>query len=126
MLSNLRVDPACHNSLIAPSWGWDPYIRIDEARLGQASRPKQLQALTSQLWGWAALNTLKRNWCSPQTRPFELKGSWWGEPFELPDLCAPHSLELLKALHPWSTAAPMGWQRLQKNLSRSCEQACVH
>lgn len=126
MLSNLRVDPPCHNSLLAPAWGWDPYLRVDEARFGEQSRPKKEAALKHQLWGWAALNAMRRNWCTPATRPLFLKGSWWGEPFVIEDLCAPHALNNLHKQHPWSTSLPSGWQRLQKNLSRRCDQACLH
>jgi hypothetical protein len=126
MLSNLRVDPPCHNSLLAPAWGWDPYLRVDEARFGEQSRPKKEAALKDQLWGWAALNAMRRNWCTPATRPLFLKGSWWGESFVIEDLCTPHALQQLHKQHPWSTLLPSGWQRLQKNLSRRCDQACLH
>jgi len=126
MLSNLRIDPACFNSLVAPRVGWDPYIRIEEAQLGRAERPKKVKVLREQLWGWAALNTIRRNWCSPTTSPFVLRGSWGGEPFEIDDLCASGGLLELEASRPLQTSLPVGWQRLQKNLSRRCDQACVH
>ena len=126
MLSNLRVDPPCFNSLVAPRLGWDPYIRVSEARFGAAQRVKRVEVLKRQLWGWAALNAMKRSWCSPATRPLSLKGTWGQEPFEIKDLCAEDGLEALKAQHPLKTGLPVGWQRLQKNLSRRCDQACVH
>ena len=126
MLSNLRVDPPCYNSLIMPPLGWDPYIRVDEARFGSVERPERVRALKAQLWGWAALNTMRRNWCSPTTRPLMMSGTWGGEPFELQDLCAPDGLETLKAQHPIKTSLPSAWQRLQKNLSRRCDQPCLH
>lgn len=126
MLSNLRVDPECFNSLIAPRGGWDPYLRIDEAQLGDAERPLKVRVLKEQLWGWAALNAIRRNWCSPVTSPLRLVGTWSGVPFVIEDLCAPDGLSALREEHPFKTSLPSGWQRLQKNLSRRCDQACLH
>ena len=43
MLSNLRVDEPCRNSLVVPhKWhGPDPYIRISRAKIGKGQRPKE-------------------------------------------------------------------------------------
>ncbi|MBM4291604.1 MAG: hypothetical protein FJ138_09270 [Deltaproteobacteria bacterium] len=121
MLSNLRVDPACHNSLLFPAWGWDPYVYIDEAALGAARRPRRVAALRGQLWSRAAVVAMRQNWCAPHTRPLRLAGRWGGRPFVIEDLCAPEGLAPLGGAG-WLP----GWQAFQKNLPRACGQACVH
>ena len=81
MLSNLRVDPSCHNSLIFPAWGWDPYVYIDEASLGAAHRPRRVEALRAQLWSVTAVRAMRESWCAPHTRPLRLAGRWGGRAF---------------------------------------------
>ncbi len=117
MLSNLRVDTGCHNHLLVPAWlASDPYIRIDEARIG--GRRVRERTVRETLWNVAALHTMRRNWCIPENRPIRFAGTWRGSAFIIEDLCTDDSLEGFSGLP--------GAQLLQKNLSRECPAACVH
>ena len=122
MLSNLRVDDGCHNHLLMPAAlvGTDPYIRVDEARVG--GREEREQVVRETLWSVAALHTMRRNWCIPENRPIRFAGTWRGRPFALPDLCAD---DWSSALPGADTALP-GLQLFQKNLRRRCPTECVH
>jgi hypothetical protein len=124
MLSNLRVDAGCHNSLVFPEAlrGADPYLRVDVARIGDGQRPAREAALREGLWSVPALHAMHANWCVPRLRPIVLEGTWRGRPFALPDLCADDWLDHL----PGAGAVPAGLQRFQKNLRRDCPQACIH
>ena len=121
MLSGLRIDAGCHNSLVMPAWlvVEDPYVRIDTASL--PGRPERERILLESLWNLPALHTMHRNWCIPENRPITLTGTWRGEAFHIEDLCA----------EDWRSALPgddwfPGFQRYQKNLGRECRQACIH
>jgi hypothetical protein len=124
MLSNLRIDEGCHNSWVFPEVlrGQDPYIRIDQALIGDGQRPQRERVVESTLWNLAALHTMRRNWCIPELRPIRFSGRWRGNPFSIDDLCADD----------WANALPdfggslSGFQRFQKNLPRSCPSACIH
>lgn len=124
MLSNLRIDAGCHNSLVVPEAlrGVDPYIRIDRASFGDGLRPARARTVEATLWNVAALHTMRRNWCIPELRPIRYGGTWRGRPFEIPDLCADDWLDALPGADRW----PAGFQRFQKNLLRACPTACVH
>lgn len=124
MLSNLRIDAGCHNSLVMPEAlrGADPYLRIDEASIGAGARPEREATVQATLWNIAALHTMRRNWCIPELRPIRFVGTWRGRPFEIADLCAPGWLDALPGAERW----PPGFQRFQKNLLRRCPTACVH
>jgi hypothetical protein len=125
MLSNLRIDDACHNSLIfGPGLRLmgDPYLRIDRARLGQNARPERAATLEAGLWSPAALHTMRQNWCVPELRPLALSGTHRGRAFHLPDLCAEDWLHHL----PTAAVALPGYQAWQKNLRRECATACIH
>ena len=117
MLSNLRIDAGCHNHLLMPaSWVSDPYIRIDEARVG--GRAARERTVRETLWNVAALHTMRRNWCVPENRPIRFAGTWRGERFTIDDLCADE----------WQADFPglPGAQLFQKNLRRECPTVCVH
>lgn len=120
MLSNLRIDQGCHNSLVFPEWlrGTDPYVRIDRASIGDGARPRREQIVTETLWNVAALHTMRRNWCIPALRPIRYEGTWRGAPFVIADLCADGALD--------GFLGPAGFQRFQKNLPRACPAACIH
>ena len=124
MLSNLRIDAGCHNSLVMPEAlrGRDPYLRIDEASIGDGARPARARRIEATLWNVAALHTMRRNWCIPELRPIRYRGTWRGRPFEIDDLCADDWLDALPGAAWW----PPGFQRFQKNLERRCPAACVH
>ena len=124
MLSNLRIDADCHNSLIFPaSWASpDPYIRIDEVSIGSGQRPKREVRLKDGLWSLTALATMHKNWCITELRPIVMSGTWRDQPFKITDLCNADwythlGLENLE----WP-----GFQGFQKNLSKRCSSACIH
>lgn len=124
MLSNLRVDAGCHNSLVFPEGMRvvEPYIRIDAARFADGIRPGRVSVLETTLWSLPALATMHRNWCVPANRPIALRGTWRGAAFAIPDLCDPDWQRHL----PGAQGALLGFQRYQKNLRRTCPTACVH
>lgn len=124
MLSNLRVDAGCHNSLVVPEALRlrDPYIRIDRARFADGQRPARAAVVQDTLWHVAALHTMRRNWCVDHLRPIRFEGAWRGRGFTLPDLCAEDWLAHL----PGAAAYPAGLQLFQKNLRRRCDPPCVH
>ncbi|MCA9541528.1 MAG: hypothetical protein KC620_21670 [Myxococcales bacterium] len=125
MLSNLRIDAGCHNSLIMPEAlrGEDPYIRIEHARIGPpGARPERERTIESTLWHVAALHAMRANWCVPELRPIAFIGTWNGRPFALADLCADDWLAALPGAERW----PSGFQAFQKNLPRECARACIH
>jgi len=123
MLSGLRIDPGCHNSLVIPEALrlTDPYLRIDTAHFAHP-RPDRERILRESLWNLPALYAMRTNWCIPENRPITLTGTWQGMAFHLPDLCAEDWRTHLPGHPEWLP----GFQRFQKNLSRTCAQACVH
>lgn len=124
MLSNLRIDAGCHNSLVIPEAVRivEPYIRVEHARFGAGLKPERVARLKATLWNLPALATMHRNWCIPEHRPLTLRGTWRGAAFTIPDLCAPD----WQAHLPGAAGAWTGFQRYQKNLLRECPTACVH
>ncbi len=130
MLSNLRVDEGCWNSLILPESirHTDDYIRVDEVYFASPGvDPDYEELLRTHLWSPPQLRQMQRNWCAPTRRPFYLRGIWRDEPFIIEDLCALDHDEL-----PFEGAGFFGVElfpdaiRFQKNLARSCPQACIH
>ncbi|MEE2786597.1 MAG: hypothetical protein VX589_04600 [Myxococcota bacterium] len=123
MLSNLRIDRPCRNSMVMPyaPREFDPYIRIDVARIGSGLRPERERVLVSQLWSVPALAAMHRNWCVPHLRPIYLSGTVESVAWTIPDLC--HS-DWVQHLPPQNW--PTGFQRFQKNLLRQCEAPCIH
>lgn len=130
MLSNLRIDAGCWNHLVVPEAvrRVEPYVRIEHASLG--TRPggyaATVEVLRSRLWTSGALRRMRRNWCTPQTRPIHLAGIGPDGAFEISDLCAPdvvfpHEPGVLGG-RAWNTM----YLRFQKNLPRQCPVACVH
>ena len=74
MLSNLRIDDACHNSLIIPAaLVIETPIRITSAEIGIGQRPARETTLESGLWSYPALATMHRNWCVDALRPSVLR-----------------------------------------------------
>ncbi|MFN3199771.1 MAG: hypothetical protein ACE366_15315 [Bradymonadia bacterium] len=129
MLSNMRIDTACHNSLIFPAGlvEPDPYLRIDAADFGGGQRPKRSAKLRAGLWSPTALHTMARNWCVPHLRPITLEGTWRGQPFSIPDLCDPSWPLHVPTAGLWPSADTLPrYITLQKNLTRRCQTACIH
>jgi hypothetical protein len=127
MLSNLRIDDGCWNHLFVPQGvrGADPYVRIDQAHVGEG-RPDLEQTLTLTLWNPDAIHTLRRNWCAPHLRPLQLQGSWRGEPWSIVDLCDESvALPARRGAFGGPVLFPH-YLRWQKNLLRQCPTACVH
>jgi len=124
MLSNLRIDEPCRNSIVVPAqWhGPDPYIRLTKADIGQGQRPRREKILESGLWNVAALATMHRNWYVPHLRPIRFEGVWNQTPFIIDDLCADDWYRALGLDAPGWT----GLQLFQKNLERRCDAQCVH
>ena len=127
MLSNLRIDPPCANSLVFPHLKFDPYIKVEEISFGSQHTVKlqtRAQLVKEGLWSLTALNVMKQNWCIPEHVPLSLRGQRGDQGFEIRDLCTESSLD---ELYRQRGAAPFrAWQRYQKNLKRQCHQACVH
>jgi hypothetical protein len=122
MLSNLRIDAGCHNSLVFPEAlvGRDPYVRIDEVSFAAGRAPDGYAAsVTERLWGPDALYLARQRWCRAHREPLPLRGSYRGAPFDIPDFCADDGWRFAR---PWFP----GLRRFQVNLSRTCPQPCVH
>ncbi|MGK0360506.1 MAG: hypothetical protein ACI9U2_002819, partial [Bradymonadia bacterium] len=71
MLSNLRIDKGCHNSVVMPEALRivEPYIRIEDAQFAHGIRRTRAARLKATLWNLPALATMHRNWCIPENRP---------------------------------------------------------
>ncbi len=128
MVSNLRIDHGCWNSVVFPESMrlTDDYIRVDTVYLGAPGRvPDYENTVRRQLWSPPQFRQMRRNWCRPQIRPFFLKGTYRGRPFVIEDLCADKPL-------PFDGAGIFGveifgdYLRFQKNLMRQCPQTCIH
>jgi hypothetical protein len=127
MLSNLRVDSTCWNHAIIPAsfQRVDPYVRIDDARVGQGDAARE-HILRTTLWSTTALLQMRRNWCPRRDGPIVLTGSFLGRPLHIADLCNPAE-PLPTGPGVWFGAGIFpDWLRLQKNLPRACHAACMH
>ena len=124
MLSNLRIDPDCHNSLLFPSsWvGDDPYVRILSAQFGDANWMERQLIVREGLWNETALFTMRKNWCVPRARPMKFTVRYQRHIYEIEDLCVSDSLDFI----PRHFHYLKGFQRFQKNLTQGCRQACIH
>ena len=124
MLSNLRIDLDCHNSLLFPaSWvGDDPYVRILSAQFGEANWSERQRIVREGLWNETALFTMRKNWCVPRARPMKFTVLYHGHTYEIDDLCRADSLDFI----PHHFHYLKGFQRFQKNLTQGCHQACIH
>ncbi len=130
MLSNLRTDAGCWNSIVFPESMrlTDDYIRVNSVYFHHPGHdPEYEQLLTQQLWSPPQLRQMQRNWCAPHNRPFFLQGTFKNRTFTIEDLCAlqPHEL-------PFKDAGILNLElfpdalRFQKNLQRACPQKCIH
>ena len=130
MLSNLRIDRGCWNSLVFSEHArvTDDYIRVNATHFVEPGHNPEYEAIVrAGLWSPPQLRQMQRNWCRPHSRPFYLEGTWRQAPFVIEDLCALAPDEL-----PFHGAGVFGVElfpdyiRFQKNLSRECPQACMH
>lgn len=128
MVSGLRIDKGCWNSLIIPESVRlrDDYIRVDTfffVRPGH--RPEYEEKVRTKLWSPPQLRQMRRNWCRPTNRPLHLSGTFRGREFLIEDLCDGAPL-------PFEDAGVFGveffggYLRFQKNLERTCPQTCIH
>jgi hypothetical protein len=124
MLSNLRVDTECHNSLIfSPDLVLeDQYMRVNTVSFGTEKWASRARILEAGLWNEAALSTMKRNWCVPWARPIAMTVVYRAKSVVIADLCDTGSLDFFSP----SQRLLSGYQRFQKNLTRSCSQSCIH
>ena len=124
MLSNLRIDPACHNSLVFSSSLIleDQYIRLQNVSFGTDRWGRRQRILEEGLWNEAALVTMKRNWCVPWARPISMTVTYLERDFRVTDLCNDDSLSFFSPVQEWFS----GYQRFQKNLTQRCQQRCIH
>lgn len=128
MVSNLRIDRGCWNSVVFPESVrlTDDYIRVDEVYFGQPGRvPDYEKIVLDQLWSPPQMRQMRRNWCRPEVRPFYMRGTFRQREFAIEDLCAGEPL-------PFGEAGIFGreifgdYLRFQKNLERQCPQSCIH
>lgn len=124
MLSNLRIDSNCHNSLLFPSEMvlQDQYIRLENVRFGTDRWGQRKRILEKGLWNEAALFTMRKNWCVPWARPLSMTVVQNGQMRSVSDLCTDGALDFFTMWqHRFS-----GYQRFQKNLTQACDQRCIH
>lgn len=128
MVSGLRIDRGCWNSLIVPESVRlrDAYIRVNSVYFVRPGhRPVYEDKVRTKLWSPPQLRQMRRNWCRPANRPLYLSGTFHKRRFVIEDLCAGKPL-------PFQDAGIFGvelfgdYLRFQKNLERACPQTCIH
>ncbi|AWV90365.1 hypothetical protein [Bradymonas sediminis] len=128
MVSGLRVDKGCWNSLVFPESVRlrDDYIRVDAVYFHTPGHlPEYEKKVRTTLWSPPQLRQMRRNWCREDLRPLYLSGTFHARRFEIDDLCADTPL-------PFGDAGAFGvelfggYLRFQKNLKRACPQTCIH
>lgn len=119
MLSNLRIDRGCWNSVIFPESIRivEPYVRIDEARVGDGEAIVE-ERLESLLWTPESLRVFRDD-CRHYERPVRIRGTWRGRRFEVGDLCRVDDW-------PFGEGALPRFRGFQHNLTRECPQRCIH
>lgn len=128
MVSNLRIDRGCWNSLVFPESVrlTEDYIRVEKTYFAAPGNiPDYEQIVLEQLWSPPQIRQMRRNWCRDEVRPFYLEGTFRDREFIIEDLCAGEPL-------PFDDAGIFGieifgdYLRFQKNLERECPQTCIH
>ena len=128
MVSNLRIDRGCWNSLVFPESMRlrDEYIRVEEVYYGEPGKvPKYERIVLEQLWSPPQVRQMRRNWCRPEIRPFYMRGTYMGREFEIQDVCAGDPLPFGE-FRVFGVAVFGDFLRFQKNLMRECPQTCIH
>ncbi len=129
MVSNLRIDEGCWNSLILPESLRirDDYIRVDQVYFQAPGLVEKYEGIVlEQLWNGTQVRQMRRNWCRPELQPFYLKGTYRGRTFEIADLCAE------EFDWPFDDDGIFGVEffpdhlLFQRNLPRECPQICIH
>jgi hypothetical protein len=118
MLSNLRIDAGCWNSMIVPEAVRlvDPYVRIDVADVPEPSADAA-PWLERVLWNRRSLTEAREELCRRTSGPIAVRGTFRGRSFAVEDVCA----DWLLGDDPLPGVA-----RYQANLIRECPQACIH
>ncbi len=123
MLSNLRIDEGCWNSLVFPEGARvvEPFVRIDEARVTSPSGQRlegHEQYLVEKLRDRRELERERRELCEAEGRAVRISGTYRGSAFVIDDLC----------VAPWPFGEPAFPEArpFQQNLDRECPQACIH
>jgi hypothetical protein len=119
MLSNLRIDRGCWNSLVFPESMRvvEPYVRIDRASVGEGDLVVE-ERLETLLWTPESLLVF-RDACRHLKRPVEIEGRWRGRRFRVADLCR-------KEDWPFGRSWLPRFRGFQHNLTRECPQRCIH
>jgi hypothetical protein len=122
MLSNLRIDQGCWNSLLFPEAlrGPDPYVRLEriDFAAGRATEGARA-AFMDRLWEPTALRGARARWCRTHPEPLSAELRYRGTTFQVANLCASDGWPLPEPLLP-------GLRRFQTNLTRTCPQRCGH
>lgn len=130
MLSNLRIDPECWNHFVVPvdALQVDPFLRIEEASLGDSEDDWRdiEEVLRVRLWNATQVLQMRRNWCGGDREPIALSGTFRGAPWSVDNLC---DEDVVLPSGPGVFGGD-GWfpdfLRHQKNLPRSCDMPCIH
>jgi len=121
MLSNLRVDRGCWNSLLFPEALRivDPHVRVEAVEIGGdvAGRRVLRAEILGTLWNRASLRDARTGWCEAGAGPIRLRATYDGDGYEIRDLCSE-----------WPFGDPLlpGFRAHQTNLAVECPQSCIH
>jgi hypothetical protein len=129
MLSNLRIDSGCWNSLIAGESVRlsDEHVRIDHVYFREPGRLTEYEDIvTGGLWSPPQIRQMQRNWCKTRLRPFYVAGTFRGKPFVVEDVCEVSEPLPFEEMTLWGKPIFGDYLRFQKNLKRQCPQACLH
>ncbi len=129
MLSNLRIDEGCWNSLIIPEGTRlrDEYVRIEKVHFIEPGRIEEYEKIVlEQLWSPPQILQMRRNWCSDAIRPFYMEGTFLGRSFAIQDLCDHGESWPFEDDGIFNVELFPDALRFQKNLYRDCPQSCVH
>lgn len=128
MVSNLRIDQGCWNSLVFPESVRlrDDYVRVDTVHFREPGFLTEYEDIVlDQLWSPPQIRQMRRNWCRPVLRPIHLAGTFRDRRFVIDDLCDGGPL-------PFADDGVFGVElfpeslRFQKNLRRECPDTCIH
>jgi hypothetical protein len=121
MLSNLRVDTGCWNSLVFPESVriTDPYVHVADAEIaGPVRRRHKLEGeLETTLYDRFAFEARREALCIPGAGPIRVRGTFDGRAFDF-DLCARE--------FPLGRPRVPSIARHQHELSADCRQRCMH
>lgn len=122
MLSNLRIDDGCHNSLVLPKAMrlYDPYVRVERVEFAShRAAPGYAAKVRERLWSRRALWKARRRWCRVHSEKLAILASYRGRSYPIPDFCS-------LAGWPFGRLWLPSFRAYQVNLRRSCPQACLH